>query len=87
MSTTESEVMSQNMQGSADISEAQARANDESIYNDKWIENMRIERARAADSFDNYSQAASLARERMEACDAAMGSYESNRTQPALAPR
>lgn len=75
------------MQAPQDVSDAQGKAVEEQNYNDRWIESLNMERARAADAYDNYSRAANFARERMEACDAAMGSYESTRAQPSLVPR
>lgn len=64
-----------------DISEACARANEEDSYNGIYVENMRTERMRAADAFDNYTRAANSARERMEACDAALGTIESDQAR------
>lgn len=55
-----------------DISEACVRANEEDSYNGAYTEKMRAERMRAADAYDNYTRAANHARERMEACDAAL---------------
>lgn len=64
-----------------DISEACARANDEDSYNSIYIEHMRDERMRAADAYDNYTRAANHARERMEACDAALATIDSDQSK------
>lgn len=79
MPTTASSMNIPTQAPKADISEACARANDEDIYNGVYLENMRAERMRAEDAYDNYSRAANHARERMQACDAALAAIESDR--------